>query len=128
MDLETPHARPIDQDEESTSRQDEVSHPRIRLDLVIGRCARALATAFAGDPSLDRGIGHLVSRVRLGAAVADSWAAIAPGHFGKNSPTLAAGPHAFVPAFPQLNDGCATYRVHREPIENQSGVNPLQGA
>jgi len=109
MDLEAPHARQID-DEDHTSQQDEVPRSRVRLDLVIGRRARALAAALAGDTSVDRGIGHLVSRVRLGAAVAGSWAAMACGHFGKDSPTLAAGRHAIVPSFSQLNDCCATYR------------------
>jgi hypothetical protein len=102
MDLETLHARRID-DEEHTSEQDKAPRPGIRLDLVVGRCARALAAALAGDTSVDRGIGHLVPRVRLGAAVASSWAAMVSGHFGGGSPTLAAGPHAIVPAFSQLN-------------------------
>src|SRR5262245_49234707 len=102
MDLETPHARQID-DEEHTSEQDQVPRPGLGLDLVVGRCARALAAALAGDTTVDRGIGHLIPRVRLGAAVASAWAAMVSGHFGRGSPTLAAGPHAIVPAFSQLN-------------------------
>src|SRR5262249_31476877 len=102
MDLETRHARQI-HDEEHTSEQGGLPRPGIRLDLVGGRCARALAAALGGDSSFDRGIGHLVPRVRLGAAVAGSGAAIASAHFGSGSPTLAAGPHAIVLALSQLN-------------------------
>lgn len=61
--LETPGGRHINQDEKHISQPTEVPRAHTRLDLVIGRCARTLAAAAAGDTSADRGLGHLVAGV-----------------------------------------------------------------
>jgi hypothetical protein len=95
--------RLIKQREYHSSEQDEISGPHTRLDPVAAWSDRAGAAAFAWDTSADRGFGHFVSAVRLGAAGACQSAAMASGRFGKDSPALVAGPDAIYPAFSGSN-------------------------